>query len=497
MSAASTSTLMQAQPPAAGGPAPERSLTLADIDASCRLPVLKLFASAAFWLVLSSALAVLASVKSHAPGLLSSCPWLGYGRIKPAAVNLFLYGFATQAALGVVVWLVARLSRAELGSRFVVLLGAALWNIAVAVGCVCILAGGSSGFEWLEMPRQVNRLLFVAFVLIGVSALLTFHRRRERELFVTQWYLVGATFLFPWIFSAAGYLLEVNPVRGTMQPVVNAWFTTNLLGLWLTPVGLGVIYYFLPKLSGRPIYSHYLAAFGFWTWVVFPSWSGLTKLIGGPVPAWMISVSVAANAALLVPVLAVAINWHQTLEGNYARAKSEVTGRFIVFGAVAYLVASLLGIAGGFRETAAVTRFTHFVTAQTQLALFGFVAMVLFAGIYYIVPRLTRTEWPKPGWISTHYLLGAAGVVISVIALVIGGLKQGAALNNPGIAFPVLSKGTVPFVGISTLGLILLFVGSLLLLGNLLLLIRASTAEFRANLCAVLCGCDSQKGAAK
>ena len=121
--------------------------------------------------------------------------------------------------------------------------------------------------------------------------------------------------------------------------------------------------------------------------------------------------------------------------------------------------------------------------------------MVLFAGIYYIVPRLTRTDWPKPGWISTHYRLGAVGVTISVVALVIGGLKQGVALTNPEIPFATLSKGTVPFVGLSTLGLILLFVGSVLLLGNISLLLRVSTAEFRANLCAVLCGCDTKKGA--
>src|SRR5207244_625566 len=180
------------------------------------------------------------SIKFHAPNFLADCPWLTYGRVRPAYLNCVLYGFCLQSGVGVALWLLARLGRVRLAQPWLVTLGAKLWNLGVTVGIVGILAAGPSGFEYLEMPRYAALVLFLAWLLLGSFALLTFHQRREPGLFVSQWFLLRALFRFPWIYSTANLLLLAFPVRGMAQPVIAWWYAGNLQVVWLGLVGLAV-----------------------------------------------------------------------------------------------------------------------------------------------------------------------------------------------------------------------------------------------------------------
>jgi cytochrome c oxidase cbb3-type subunit 1 len=450
----------------------------AEIDASCRAPLLLLFVSGAIWLFVGTLLLLLSSIKSHGPGFLAGTPWLTLGRIRPAAMNTVLYGFASQTAMGVLLWMLCRLGGARLLFQSTIFIAGLLWNVGVTIGFLGILAGASTGFEWLEMPRYASVMLFIAYALIGICALVTFHFRRDRTLYVSQWYLLAALFWFPWIYSAANLLLLFQPVRGVMQAVVNAWYTNNFFHLWLAPIGLAAIFYFIPKLIERPLYNRWLAAFGFWTLAFFANWSGLNQLTSGPIPAWMVSTSIAAGVLLIVPLISVAINWHQTLAGSYHRAKEDITLRFVIFGAASYLVATAMGILLGLREVSEVTRFTYLEVARSQLALFGFVAMVLFGSLYYIVPRLVRMEWYCPKLTKIHFLCSVMGVTLIFVPLALGGVIQGFKMNM-GLADMVrVIKSTIPFVGLSTLGLLLLLIGQGAFLINLFVVLRRSAEPY-------------------
>ena len=380
-------------------------------------------------------------------------------------MNGLVYGFLSQAGLGLALWLLARLGRVALRGRIAVTLSTLFWNLGVALGVVGILSGESTGYEWLEMPRLAMPLLFFSYVVIGVWALITFHARREPVVYVSQWYVLAALFSFPWIYSAAGLLLVWHPVRGTVQAMVNGWFGVNLFNLWLTPLGLATAFYFIPRLLGRPLHSRYLAIFGFWTLVLFGGWGGLG--VGAPLPRWSSSVGVVAAVLLVVPLIAVALNWFKTLAGARAQAMSHPILRFVVFGAVCYVVAGLLGAVGTFRSVSPTTRFTLFAIGINQLQLFGFLTMVFTAGIYHIIPRVTRCEWPSSRLVGLHYWTAAAGVVLTVVPLVIGGVIHGRGLNDPNVPFVDAVRSVLPFIGLGTLGILLLLVASLALVLNL------------------------------
>jgi cytochrome c oxidase cbb3-type subunit 1 len=435
------------------------------IDASCRNPVVFLFAKAAGWLVLGSVLACIASVKIHAPYLLADWRWLTYGRLQPAAMNSFLYGFALQAGVGVGLWIICRLGRTTLVQPGIALIGATIWNFGVFLGVFGILAGDGTGYEWLEMPRYASPILLSAYALIGVCALLTFHGRREPRLYVSQWFLLAAWFWFPWIYSTANLLLVFAPVRGVLQSVVNWWYMNHLTMIEFGLIGLATIFYFIPKLVGRPLHSLYQAMFAFWTLILFAGWVGIPH--GAPVPAWIPGVSTVFSVLTLVPMTAVAFNLHQTIAGRYAELGGNKPLLFISFGAAALLVGALLWSWASVPYLSRVVRFTFFTPAQTQLLLYGFTAMTLFGAIYYITPRIAQIEWPSARLINWHFWLSGGGLTLYFLALAIGGILQGQGLNNPGTPFLEALRAGLRLFRIGTLGEVLMALGNLSMALNL------------------------------
>jgi cytochrome c oxidase cbb3-type subunit I len=441
----------------------------AQIDASCRLPLVALFLGAATWLVIGSAFALIASIKFHAPAFLADSAWLTYGRVRPASVNAFLYGFSMPAGLGVALWMLARLGRTTLALPGLVTTGAVCWHLSVFAGIGGILTGGSTGFEFLEMPAFAARLIFVAYLMIVVWAVLTFHQRRERRLFVSQWFLFAALFWFPWTYSTADLLLLTFRVRGMAQAAIAWWYADNLLVVWLGLVGLAAVFYFVPKLTGRELHSRYLALFAFWMLILFGSWGGIPS--SAPVPAWMTAASAVATGLGVITVVAVALNVCGTLGGRCRELMSHPSLRFIGFGVIAYIVAGLLSAATALSEVNRVTDFTWFTVARSWLSSYGFFAMVIFGATYYIVPRLLGVEFPSPKLVRAHFWLAASGIVLLVVPLALGGIVQGLKLRQPAVPFIDIAHGTLMFLRVSTIGDLLIGLGHLMFLGNLAALV--------------------------
>jgi cytochrome c oxidase cbb3-type subunit 1 len=437
--------------------------SVSEIDASCRAPLFVLFSSAVTWLLVSSFFGLIASLKFHKPDFLSNCAWLTYGRVHPVATNALVYGFAVQAGLGVGLWIIARLGQTKVVSPCVVAIGGKLWNLGVLVGLIGIFMGDSTGFENLEMPRYAAAILFLAYLIIGVCVALTFHSR-QGDLEPSQWYLLAALFWFPWIYTTANLLLSVFPVRGVMQAVVAWWYSANLNLVWMGLSGLAALFYFLPVFTKRVLHSHYLALFTFWTIILFASWSGIPP--GAPVPAWMPSLSAVATILTVVAVLSVVMNLIRTAAGS-VQPDDPLSGKFIAFGAAGFVIAWLMNIIGFAPGMSPIINFTWFTTAQSFLNVYGFFAMTMFAAIYYIVPRVSGLEWPRPSFVRAHFWLAAAGTLLIVVPLALGGIIQGNKLNNPEIPFLDIARGTLMFFRISTLGELLILAGHLLLAINL------------------------------
>jgi len=463
---ASSPSVVRALSPADTGDETQPRALLAEIDASCRTPVMLLFGFSLVWLMIGTLFALIASFKMHVPDFLGSTAWLTFGRVRPAHLNAMVYGFVSQAGIGVTLWLMCRLCRTPLICGWMAGLAGVFWNLAVAIGIVGILAGHSTGIEWLEFPPYATPILFAAFALIAIWSIITFRYRREPHLYVSQFYLLGALFWFPWLYSMTQVLLVMEPVRGVVQAAVNWWFAHNVLGLWLTPIGLAAIYYFIPKVLGRPVHSYYLSLLGFWSLALFYNWNGMHHLVGGPLPAWLITVSIVASVMMTIPVMTVGLNHHLTMWGNFHRLKDSPVLRFMVFGGMSYTVASLHGVLLALRSVSEVTHFTHSTIAHAHIGMYAFFAMVMFGSIYYIVPRLIQVEWPSARLIRLHFWAAALGILFYVVPLAFGGVMQGLAMNNPDVPFLDPAKHsvvtlTLPYLKIRSHSGMLLAIGHL------------------------------------
>ena len=426
------------------------------IDASTRLPVLVFYASAIAWLLIGTLLAAFTSFKMHSPDFLAGVDFLTWGRIRPAHVNASIYGWASMAGMGTAIWLMARLCRTTLRHPLLLVTGAAFWNLGVLLGVGGILAGDSTGYEWLEFPGYSAIVLFVAYLLIMTWALLMFRYRRGDHIYITQWYLLGAFFWFPWLYAAAQLMLFVLPVQGVMQSAVNWWFANNLLFLWFGSIGLGTAYYMIPKVIGRPVHSYYLATIGFWSFALFSSWTGMQRLVDGPFPAWMITASIAATILTVIPVATVGLNHHMTMQGYFSMMRYSPTLRFTVFGAISYTVFSGLGVLISLRSVARYVHFTQVSIAYSHLGLYAFFTMVMFGSMYYIVPRLVGREWRYATLIRLHFWSSAYGVGLMVLMLLVGGFAQGTDLNDSSLPFTESTQSVLPYLrGRSLSGILL------------------------------------------
>jgi len=445
-----------------------------EVDASCSLVVGVFIGSAVFWLLLGSLLALIASIKMHTPSFLSGWEWLTFGRVRPAHLNTVIYGWGSMAGVGVLLWLQARLARVRMPMQTPLLIAAVIWNVVVAGGSYSILSGSQTGVEWIEFPMVWAFVLALSFLVIMAASIAIFSARRVEHVYVSQWYLFGAVLWFPFIYVMANGLIHGNLTRGVVQATANWWFAHNVLGLWFTPIGLAAIYYVLPKIVGRPIHSYQLSLLGFWTLALFYNWAGTHHLIGGPIPAWLITVGIVGSLMMFIPVTTVALNHHLTMVGSFHLLKTSPALRFIVFGGMAYTVTSWQGSLEALRTVNRVTHFTHYTVGHAHLGVYAFFSMTMFGTIYYMLPRLLRKAWPSKRLINLHFWLTAFGVSLYWIGLTWGGWLQGLMMNNPDIVFLDIVERMIPFLWSRSFAGILMTLGHVIFAGLVLMLFVGS-----------------------
>ncbi|MDY0749049.1 cbb3-type cytochrome c oxidase subunit I [Paucibacter sp. R3-3] len=436
-------------------------------------PLVFFFLCCAFtWLLVASAAGLTASIKLHEPDWMTQQAWLTFGRIRTIHLNAVAYGWAPMAGLGIALFVIPRLLKTELvGARYA-FIGAALWNAGLIAGLGAIALGASDGLEWLEIPWQVDILLIAGGALIGVPLVLTLLSRRVHHLYVSVWYMGCALFWFPVLFFVAKF---PGLHKGVQQAAMNWWFGHNVLGLFYTPLALGTVYYFLPKIIGRPVKSYNLSLLGFWGLAFFYGQVGGHHLIGGPVPGWVVTLSIVQSMMMVIPVVAFTVNQYQTLQGHLKALIFSPTLRFIGFGGLMYTASSVQGSFEALRSINVVTHFTHYTVAHAHLGLYGFVTMVFFGGIYFIVPRVSGREWPSPRLISTHFWLAAIGITTYFTALSIGGWLQGEAMLDASRPFMESVALTAPYLKARSIGGGLMALGHLVFVWHFLLLLAGKS----------------------
>lgn len=439
-----------------------------EINASCRLPVLFLFFSAAVWAVQATGVGLLASLKMHVPGFLADCPFLTFGRLQANAWVAFLYGFAGNAGLGLTLWMLSRLRGMPLARPGFVIAGAVLWNTGVTAAMVGITMGDQPGVAGYELPAYASRVLLIGHAFIAFSAIITYFSRRHQQLYPSSWFLIASLVAFPWIVGTAHWLLVETPVRGAAQIPVAHWTVTSLQQIWLGTIGLAAIMYFIPKITGRALYSRQWAAFGFWMVLLLGGWVNLNS--GSPLPVWSIKLSQYASALFIFALIAVGWNLRQTAKGVPLLGSDDLTLKCMGFALGAWLIAGLFTFGNACPDWNGLLQFTYASTAIRHFFAWGFFAMAMFGAVYYVAPRLFEGEvdWACSGTYKYIYWLTAGGAVVMLLAGVGMAYGHGHALQGGVDPFSVdmMKKALLPMraaflAELAFLGASLIFLGSM------------------------------------
>src|SRR5699024_6355018 len=191
---------------------------------------------------------------------------------------------------------------------------------------------------------------------------------------------------------------------------------------------------------------------GFWSLALFYSQVGLHHLIGGPVPSWVVTLSIALSGMLIWPVIAVAISHHVTVAPHWRMLLQSPTLRFVELGAISYTLSSLQGSIEALPWVNTITHFTHFTVGHAHLGVYAFIGFVMFGSIYFIMPRLLNWEWPYKWAISAHFWLAFIGFFLYFWALTIGGWIQGLLLVDPAASFQASVEVTIPYLVTRSVG---------------------------------------------
>ena len=426
------------------------------------------------WLVFAVLVGLTAATKFVFPDFLAHTPWLAFGRLRPIHVNTIIFGWLQMGLCAAMLYIVPQLTRTRLYSEPLGHVACWLNNLIVAAGVITLALGITQGKEYEEYVwPYLDVALLLALALIAVNVFATIARRTEPQLYVSLWYFMGSLIWMPLLYGIGNFPFY----SGVNDANVNWFYGHNLIGLWVTPLGVGIGYYLLPKIINTPLFSHRLSLLGFWTIALFYVWTGAHHLIYGPVPVWLQNVAIISSLSMILPVVVVVLNVFLTMRGHWSAFRRELSLRFLLIGMVAYMITCLQGPLQSMRWLNAHIHFTNWVVGHAHLALLATFSFVIFAAVYFILPRLAGRPWHSRRLGEWHFWLTLLGAWLMVGDLTISGWDQGTMWFRFGGQGIAIVRATWVFYLTRMLAGVLIVAGQLIFAYNVARTVRSRPAE--------------------
>jgi cytochrome c oxidase cbb3-type subunit 1 len=389
--------------------------------------------SSLIWFLAAIFVGLIISLKLLYPDFLGHVSWLSYGRMRLVHTNGVAFGWLSTLFIGVAYYLTPRLTGVPMLSGRLAKLTLWLWNAALVATVVTLLAGYNQGLEYAEMSLPVDALIVAVLVMVLINVLGTVFRRKEEQLYVSLWYLCGGL-VWTVLNYAVGNTIPYYFAAGVNGAAISGFYIHNTVGLWITPMGLAIAYYLFPVLTRTPLYSHKLSILGFWTLAFLYPFTGAHHFIYSAIPQWVQTVAIVASVLLMLPVWTVLTNFFGTMKGNWYKALSSVPLKFLIAGALFYLITCIQGPLQSLATLQPILHFTDWVVGHAHMALLGAFSFWAVAAIYVLIPALSGRElWSNP-LSEAHFWLTLIPVLIFFMALWAVGLIEGTMWSS-GVSF--------------------------------------------------------------
>jgi len=364
------------------------------------------------------------------PTLTHGVSFLSFGRLRPLHTNAVIFAFVGNAMFAGIYYSLQRLLKARLFSNFLSNLHFWGWQLIIVAAAITLPLGYTSSKEYAELEWPIDIAIALIWVAFGINMIGTILKRRERHLYVAIWFYI-ATFvtvavlhIFNSLELPVSALKSYSVYAGVQDALVQWWYGHNAVAFFLTTPFLGLMYYFVPKAANRPVYSYRLSIIHFWSLIFLYIWAGPHHLLYSALPEWAQNLGVVFSIMLIAPSWGGMINGLLTLRGVWDKVREEPVLKFFVVAITGYGMATFEGPMLSLKNVNAIAHFTDWIIAHVHVGALAWNGFMSFGIIYWVIPRLTKTELFSKKLANFHFWIGTLGIIMYCLPMYVAGFTQ-------------------------------------------------------------------------
>ncbi len=383
------------------------------------------------WGIIGMSVGLLIALQLIWPAMNFLNQYTTFGRVRPVHTNAVVFAFVGNAIFMGAYYSLQRVLKARMYSDVLSKIHFWGWQLIIVASAITLPLGYTTSHEYAEMEWPIDLGITLIWVVFGINMFGTIIKRRERHMYVAVWFYIAT-------FVTVAVLHIVNSIQlpvsmwksfyvyaGVQDALVQWWYGHNAVAFFLTTPFLGMMYYFLPKMANRPVYSYKLSILHFWSLIFIYIWAGPHHLLYTSLPSWVQSLGVVFSVMLIAPSWGGMINGLLTLRGAWDKVRTEPVLKFMVVALTAYGMATFEGPMLSLKQVNAIAHFTDWIVAHVHVGALGWNGFMTFAILYWLMPRIYKTQIYSKKLVNVHFWIGTIGILFYAIPLYWAAVVQG------------------------------------------------------------------------
>jgi cytochrome c oxidase cbb3-type subunit I/II len=383
------------------------------------------------WGAVGMLVGVIIAIQLFIPALNLGIPWLTYSRLRPLHTNAVIFAFVGNGIFTGIYYSLQRLCKARMFSDLLGKIHFWGWQLIIVSAAVTLPLGITTSKEYAELEWPIDILIALIWVIFAINMFGTIIKRRERHMYVAIWFYIATVVTVAMLHIVNSIELPVSFLKsypvyaGVQDALVQWWYGHNAVAFFLTTPYLGLMYYFVPKASGRPIFSYRLSIVHFWALIFLYIWAGPHHLLYSALPDWAQSLGTVFSIMLLAPSWGGMINGLLTLRGAWDKVREDPVLKFMVVAVTAYGMATFEGPTLSIKSVNAISHFTNWTIAHVHVGALGWNGLLTFGMLYWLIPRLFGTQLFSRKLANFHFWIATLGMVFYAIPMYFAGFTEG------------------------------------------------------------------------
>ena len=366
------------------------------------------------------------------PNLTSGISFLSFGRLRPLHTNAVIFAFVGNAMFAGVYYSMQRLLKTRMLSDFLSKVHFWGWQLIIVAAAITLPLGYSTSKEYAELEWPIDIAIALIWVVFGINMIGTIIKRRERHIYVAIWFYIATfvTVAVLHIFNSLELPVSLSGMKsysvyaGVQDALVQWWYGHNAVAFFLTTPFLGMMYYFVPKVANRPVYSYRLSIIHFWSLIFIYIWAGPHHLLYSALPDWAQNLGVVFSVMLIAPSWGGMINGLLTLRGVWDKVRTDAVLKFFVVAITGYGMATFEGPMLSLKNVNAIAHFTDWIIAHVHVGALAWNGFLSFGMIYWLIPRMTKTKLFSEKLANFHFWIGTLGIILYALPMYVAGFTQ-------------------------------------------------------------------------